>query len=290
MRVRYAIAALLVALLAVAVPLTGRTGGQHDEAAPTPGRSDTAIPSIVPGTPGAAPLPGRVPVGSAGIPRTAPVWAEGSELHVGTRGVDVSPRRIDALVSTPGGVYFLDDDELWFTDLTLVRAAGIAGVTELGTDASGSLLLVETAAGGPTRSLAYETMEGFAVPAASVTPASARDRLGTPGTITLRSERSDVSPTTGPVATRMGTGRFGLVDLEGPLVAFDTTGDLRVPLTGVVGTAFELVSWTGPATFYGLATDRGRSSAVLGCDLETRRCTVAGRVDPDGSLLFESGA
>ena len=227
---------------------------------------------------------------TAAIPRTARSGRRAASCTSGGAAVDVSPRTSTPSSSTPGGVYFLDDDELWFTDLTRVRAAGIVGVTELSTDPSGSHLRVDTRMGGAARSRAYETAQGTEVPVSSVRPVTARDRLGTPGTVTLRAERSDVSPTAGPVTTRMGTGRFGLVDLEGPLVAFETTYDLRVSLTGVVGTSFELVSWTGPATFYGLALDRGRSSAVLGCDLEAQRCTVAGEVDPDGSLLFESGA
>jgi hypothetical protein len=283
--------AALVALVALAViggVLVERSRSDDELDRPT-ARTTTTVPAPSPSpSVGSAPVrvPARIPVGDARLAVTDPVWAQGSTLVVGASSVDLSPRRVDSLVAVPGGVYFLDDDELWFTDLDVVRATGLTGATGLAAAADGHAVLVTT---GSTR-IGYDAVTGRRVLPRTVRPATAEQLLGEPSRLRLRPERSDVA-TGEEVPVRRGTGRFGLVDVEqGPLVAVDTTDDVRVPMDGVVGGEFELVRWTGDTTFYGLARDAGRPRAVLACDLRARGCRTVGTVDPDESLLFASGA
>ena len=89
---------LLGGVLALAVLAGGCTRGQDDELAPRPTRTVTVTPS-----PTVRP-PDEVPVGRAAFGGRA-VWAQGSDLHVGARTIDLAPVRVDRLVATPGGVY-----------------------------------------------------------------------------------------------------------------------------------------------------------------------------------------
>lgn len=59
-----------------------------------------------------------LPVGNAGLKPTDHVSVGGTVIQAGGRVIDVSPMRVDAHVVTPGGIYFVNGGELWFTDLT----------------------------------------------------------------------------------------------------------------------------------------------------------------------------
>ena len=152
--------------------------GQDDEMAPAPRRTITATPS-----PHQA-LPGSVPVGEGEVSSADVVWAQGNQLHVGKRTVDLSPVGIDAFVVVPGGVFVLHSGELWFTDLAMLRGTGLAGVTSLAVTADGTRILVSDAEDGvPTR--AYDTSTGMEVGSQGLKPESPEERLDGP-------DRSDV--------------------------------------------------------------------------------------------------
>ena len=120
-------------------------------------------------------------------------------------------------------------------------------------------------------------------------PPTVVDRLGTSVVVSVRSERSDVSPPP-PASGRQGPGRFGLLGGDGePLVAFLSTTKARVPLTGVPGDGFELLRWTSGSTFFGLARLDSEPRAVLRCDLAAQRCATLGRLAAGDSPVFESG-
>lgn len=276
---------------AVFAVLMGGTSGctivADDEMTPPPSPSATATP----GTQG-APMPDSVPVGRAGIARTTPVWAQGSVLHVGDRTLDIAPRRVDAFVVTPGGIYFIDSSEVWFTDLDRVRGTALESVTGIVANADRSRIRVTAAGqGGATGVQGYETRQGKAVPAATVRPVPVEERLGRRIKVELRSADGDASTPRGSLAARVGPGDYGLIDVDaGPLMAFEAASRHRVPLAGVTGTGFELVRWTGPTTFYGVALSNGSPTGVLGCDLTTRQCRTWGSTGSDGGLIFESGS
>jgi len=266
---------------------SGCTIGQDDEMAP-PERTITASPS-----PRTTAAPTTVPVGKGRVSPSDAVWAQDSTLHVDTRQVDLSPTNIDSFVVVPGGVFFLDRGELWFTDLSRVRATGLTGVTRVSTTGDGSAMRVETGTGaGPVSVHAYDVLDGSSIPARRAVPATVADRVGTPGQVVLRPERSDPSPGTPgpPVPARLGPGSYGVVGGDGePLVVFDSSTRQRIPLSGVVGNGFELVRWTTGFSFFGLALDNRKPMAAVGCNLSSRSCTTFGKVVQGRSLVFESG-
>lgn len=273
----------------VSALLAGCGGAPDEETVPRPARTVTA--TVTP-SPQPVALPSEVPVGSGAVGPGDAVWAQDSTLHVGTRQVDLAPLGVDSFVVVPGGVYFLDRGELWFTDLARARGTGITGVTGLAADQDGTAILVETGGGGDEgRAQGYDATTGSAVPPEDVEPATVEDRLGPVDELVLRPARSDVTDRSGaPVRVRTGPGRFGVVGGDGErLVLVDVPRRQRVPVSGTVGDGFELVGWTGPASVFGLALDDARPSAVVECDAEERRCTRLGRVDAGRSLVFESG-
>ncbi len=163
---------LLSALLLLA---TGCQLGTDDEMEP-PTRTVTASPS-----PEVTAVPATVPVGRGVVSASDVVWAQGSRLHVGNRSVDLSPVAIDAFVSVPGGVYVLQQGELWYTDLTRLKGTGVTGVTDLGVTADGSRVLVTVATSGAGSAYAFDTATGRAV-------SSARRGAGDAGGATARAE------------------------------------------------------------------------------------------------------
>ena len=282
------VAGVLVALL---VTLTsGCELGEDDEMAPKPTRTVTKSPSPQV----SASVPTSVPTGEGDISPSSVVWAQGSELHFGTRQVDVAPLRIDSFVVVPGGVFFVSQGELWFTDLSRARATGLVDVTRVSTTRDADALRVELSTGSDAE-YAYDLDTGEAMPAGQAVPATDADLRGPEKQVVLRPGGDDRpgDPVT-PVKALIGPGSsgFGIVGGDGePLVVFDTVTRERVPLTGVAGSGFKLVRWQGESDFFGLALDGdGNPLAVQTCSLDKRRCTTLGQPDPGSSPVFESAA
>lgn len=82
-----------------------------------------------------------LPVGDAGLDAGDHVAVAGSVIQVGGRIIDVAPMRVDAHVVTPGGIYFLNGGELWFTDLTRLTPTPFQKVRELRLTPDGSRLV-----------------------------------------------------------------------------------------------------------------------------------------------------
>ena len=275
---RTRLAPLLLAL--VLLVATGCQLGDDDEMVP-PTRTVTASPS-----PRAAAVPTAIPFGRGKVSPSDAVWAQGSALHVGTREWDLTPHRVDSFVVVTGGVYFVDRGQVWFTDLVRVRDTGLRRATVLSTNQGGTAIRVELT--GPSVH-AWDARNGESVAPDSVVPEPVTDRLGKAVVVSLRSERSDVSPPP-PAAGRRGPGRYGVLGGDGePLVAFVAATKVRVPLVGVPGDGFALVRWTSGAGFFGLARVGGKPLAVIRCDLRVRRCPTLGKVAAGDPLVFESG-
>jgi hypothetical protein len=152
----------------------GCAAGDDDEMVP-PTRTVTASPS-----PETTAAPSSVPVGQGKVSPADVVWSQGTALHVGRREVDLSPVGIDAFVVVPGGVFVLNNGELWFTDLSRLRGTGLTGVTALGVTADAARILVTTEQAGSTATYAYDTTSGRAVSTAGLAPVTADERLRGP--------------------------------------------------------------------------------------------------------------
>jgi hypothetical protein len=236
---------VLVASLAL---LAGCTTGTDDELAPPPTRTITATPSQ-----SVAPAPASVPVGDGDVSPRDVVWAQGSELHVGTRSVDLSPVEVDAFVVVDGGVFVLSGGELWFTDLSRLRGTGQTDVTQVRVDGdAGRLVVTDTRSGRPLDQ-AYDTATGKAI-------------RGAVATLT-------------PAELAAGPGRF--VVERGAV----TDGGRRVPMRG--GVPQVLGGWPSDSVFYGLY-ESGGERQVHRCDVDRRRCRAVGS-PVDGPVVFGTG-
>lgn len=274
---------LVPLLLALVLLLaSGCQVGDDDEMVP-PTRTVTASPS-----PEVTAVPSTIAFGHGKVSPSDAVWTQDSTLHVGVREWDLAPHRVDSFVVVSGGVYFVDRGQVWFTDLLRVRDTGLRGATVLSRNESGTAIRVELT--GPSSVQAYDTRNGASVSPDSVVPEPVTDRLGKAVVVSLRSERSDVSPPP-PAVGRRGPGHYGLLGGDGePLVAFVAGSSVRVALTGVPGDGFELVRWTSGASFFGLARAGGKPLAVIRCDLAARRCPTLAKVVAGDPVVFESGA
>lgn len=155
---------LALALLASALvgSLSGCTISDDEEMQPRATRTSLRTQAPVP----QRALPAHVPVapsagdGAAAIGPGSPTSARGSMLTVAGRRVDVSPLRVAAWVVVAGGVYFLDGQKLWFTDLSRVRDTGLDDVVRLASTPDGGRVVVRF--GGPARptSYAFDTRSG----------------------------------------------------------------------------------------------------------------------------------
>jgi len=272
--------------------VTSRLGGTDDEtarprtAAPRPSSTSGATPVVTDR------VPRRIPPATGTLrpdDAAAPVWVEGSVLHVGTRSWDLTPRAVDAFVPVRGGVYFLDGGRLWTTDTEVVRDTGVGGpdrpASDLVTDSDGRHVRV-TVAG---RQHAWDVRTGRAVPPASVVPLRVEDLLGTSARVRVRPLRDDAPPDPA-VAARLGPGGargYGLVvSATRPLDPFALAGRRRVAPSGVVGDGFELARWTGPGQMWGVALSDGSPLAILSCDLAVGRCRSVGTLSGRGTLLL----
>jgi hypothetical protein len=93
-----------------------------------------------------------LPVGQGAIGPADNVRVQGSTIHVGRRAVGLAPLRIDAWAVVPGGVYFVNRSELWFTDLRRAVPTDFKHVDHLRTTGHGTHLVftdLEHGADGP---------------------------------------------------------------------------------------------------------------------------------------------
>lgn len=91
-----------------------------------------------------------LPVGRAGLKPTDRVLVGGTVIQAGGRVIDVSPMRVDAHVVTPGGIYFVNGGELWFTDLTRIVPTPFKQVRGLQlASGGGQLVFIDLEHGAP---------------------------------------------------------------------------------------------------------------------------------------------
>lgn len=248
---------LAVLVAGLVVLAAGCDVGTDDEMAPQPTRTVTATPSQ-----SVAPAPATIPVGQGDVSPSDAVWAQGSVLHVGKQQVDLSPIDIEALVVVEGGVFVLDEGELWFTDLRRVRGTGQTDVTgvQISADA-GQLAVVDTRSGRPLTQ-GYDTRTGKAV-------------------------RGEVDTRT-PEELREGSGRYEVRTGAGGTTVVDTETGRQVRVAGLPK-AFELGAWSGDSAFLGLAGTAGGKRSVVSCDLVQHRCTDQGAVTGQEPVIFGTG-
>ena len=229
-----------------------------------------------------APQPTRTVTRVRGPPRRRPERARSGEGDVSPADGGVGPgqraalrhaarstsRRceIDSFVVVPGGVFVVSRGELWFTDLSRVRATGLTGVTRVSTTRDADALRVDLARGSDAV-VAYDLGTGKSIPPSRVVPATDADLRGA-------AKRVVLTPG-GEVEARRGPGHYGLVGGDGEqLVVYDATTRRRIPLRGVVGSGFKLVRWQDGTTFFGVALgEDGNPLAAMSCNLSKRSCT-----------------
>jgi len=117
-------------LLAVTGLLLSACGTPDDETS-RPTRTTTAAPELP------ADLP-TLPVGDGKVAPGDPVHPQGTNLVVKGRKIRLAPLRADKVAVVRGGVFFLNDGELWFTDLDQARSTGFDDVTGLVASEDGS--------------------------------------------------------------------------------------------------------------------------------------------------------
>jgi hypothetical protein len=123
---------VLVLALVAALTLAGCRSGPDDEMV-RPTVTETAAPQPPSDLP-------DLPVGNAPVQPGDPVRVGGATLHVDGRTADLAPLRVDAWAVVPGGVFFLNRTELWFTDLRRAIPTPYKDVTDLTANADGTRL------------------------------------------------------------------------------------------------------------------------------------------------------
>jgi hypothetical protein len=249
-----------VGLLAAALVVLagGCATGTDDELAPKPTKTVTATPSQ-----SVAPAPATIPVGQGDVSPTDVVWAQGSVLHVNGKEVDLAPMAIDAFVVVPGGVFVLDDGEVWFTDLSRVRGTAQTDVTGMQVSADASRLQIVDNRSGHRLEQGYDTRTGKAV--------------------------RGVVDTQTPEEQRKGPGRFAVTTTSAgaPSVVEAATGD-HVRINGTPN-GFRLGAWAGDSVFYGVGRDEvGQARHVVRCDVVARACSRLDRVSSN-PVVFGTG-
>ncbi|RNM17759.1 hypothetical protein [Nocardioides pocheonensis] len=161
-----------------------------------------------------------LPVGTGHVHPGDRVRAEESVLRVNGRAVHLAPLHLDELAVVPGGVFFRNATELWFTDLGRAQATGYSDVRSLVTSPDGRRLAFVDLQHGP------------------------KDRHGTPLAIAIGYDATTGRPL---VASYAGMGDVRKDDLAGryaahppsitgfqgdALLVHGISGDYRVPLDG----------------------------------------------------------
>ena len=235
---------LLGGVLALALAAGGCTRGQDDELAPRPTRTVTVTPS-----PTVSPA-AEVPVGRASFEGRV-VWAQGSDLHVGDRTLDLAPVRVDRLVATPRGVYVLARGELWSVDLQRAEGAGLPRVERVGLSRDGGSLLVDLAGNRERR--AYDVATGRLQPGRAPAPLTRDLQRAGPGEYAV---------------TRAADGSPEVTAADGSTVEVADLPDDLVPEV-----------WPTPSRVAGSATAADGTRSVVSCSLEgAARCTTLGEV------------
>lgn len=179
----------------------------------------------------AAPMPldrlASLPVGTADVGPDDQVRGQGSSLFVGGREIDLAPMRVDEPAVVPGGVFFRNGTELWFTDLERARGTGYADVRSLVASSDGRRLAFVDLGHGPV------------------------DRYGTPLAVAIAYDTTTGKPLVASYAGMGDVRTDHLTDLyraaEPAITGFDgddllvrgATGDYRVPLDGSTPTPAE---------------------------------------------------
>jgi hypothetical protein len=114
---------LLALALGGLLALTG-CGSPDDETAPRPAATTTLPPE-------APKHLVDLPVGAGDVGPGHDVLAEGGALLVDGRRTHLAPLRADEIAVVPGGVFFRNGDELWFTDLDRAQPTGYDDVRSL---------------------------------------------------------------------------------------------------------------------------------------------------------------
>lgn len=117
----------------LAVSLLGGCGDGVDDELPQPPVTVTASPE----PPRSA---SRLPVGRGPVRPGSEVRVQGSRVVVGGESVDLGPLRVDDWVVVPGGIFFLNQGELWFTDLQRARPTAYQDVSDLDVASGGDEL------------------------------------------------------------------------------------------------------------------------------------------------------
>lgn len=244
--------------LALCLAAAGCQRGQDDELTRRPTRTVTATPG-----PTVRP-PARVPLGgAAGFTDDGLVWAQGSELHVGSRTLDLAPVPVEGLVATPEGAYVLARGELWSVDLRRAEGTALPKVERVGLSRDGRRLLVDLA--GDTRRRAYDLTSGRLVPGAAPAPLTARARAAGPGEYAVTTAADGTPRVTGPTGDEV------------------TVRDLPH--------RFEPEAWPTPATVAGRATSADGARSHVSCRLDgTARCTPLGDPDSDEPVVLAVAA
>jgi hypothetical protein len=253
---RSRLAALATTVVALAVLCTGCAIGQDDELAPKPARTVTATPTQT-----LAPAPASVPVGHGEVAPGDAVWAQGSELHVGPRAVDLGAVDVDALVVVRGGVFVLADGELWFTDLERLRGTAQTDVVRLRVSEDADHIVVTDTRSGRALDQAYDTRTGKAI----------RRHVGT----------------LSPQQLRSGPGRYRVRSEPDGTSVVETATGRTVDVAGLPR-RLEVGVWTGDSAFLGLS-GIGSRRAVVACDLARRRCSTQGPVSGSAPVVFGTG-
>lgn len=127
---RTAVAGVLLVALAL---LTAACEGKPDDELVRPTVTVTTAPEVPVDLP-------RLPVGKGAVQPGDTVSADVSVLVVGTRRINLAPVHVASPVAVPGGVFFLNRGELWFTDLSRARATAFADVRDLALSPDGRRL------------------------------------------------------------------------------------------------------------------------------------------------------
>lgn len=297
--------AFLGACLCAAVVVLGACETVPDDELVQP-----TVTRTVPPTP-PADLPG-LPTGDAGIAPDDVVWAQGSALHVGPRTVDLAPLRIESFVVVVGGVFFVSDSELWFTDLQRARATPFKAVGDLAVSRDGGRLAFIDLGHGPQDAegtrlaavMAYDTRTGASLLASY-------DGMGDP----LEDDLEDRYRASAPRVLGFDDGDLLVQGLEGaqlhdlpeggaapgggaapPAVPVEGEVELDLP-EGAIGPGLGLRGypadfsegrWLDEDRVAGLGTYDG-VRAVVTCDLARRACTRSPARLEAGPVLFGDG-
>ena len=246
----------MVGLVVAALAVSGCQRGEDDELTARPTRTVTVTSTPTPSA------PDRVPLGDADWDAGEVVWAQGSDLHVGDRTIDLAPVAVEQVVATPRGAYVLARGELWSVDERRAEGTRLPQVERVGVSRDGRSLLVDLAGGGPRR--AYDLVTGR-----------------------LRDGRAPAALTT--AEQRRGPGEYAVRQAADGAAEVTTAEDVRVRVAGLPE-RFTPEVWPTPATVVGVAT-AADGSTVVRCRLDgAARCTTLGGVTDDREVVFAVAA